>query len=604
MKGRLLGCVLAIALLTSCGSKTRENSAAGGDGKAVAGNETIRILSQSSYQSKASNVLRDQLTKAGFNVELNTQPDYSSYLVPLKAGDYDLAITGWTTVTGNPDYAVRSLFMTGGDYNNLPVSDAKVDQLIDKAAAETPEQYVETYRELENYLVSEKAYIVPLYSNLRILAYNKELIKNNVRHSKSRSLVWEEFEYNDSSLNEKRPLILTQNTANLTSLWPIKGNDGSINQLNTNMYVRLVNLTDEDDIIAEGSLSYSNVIAEGNKEYYFLLRDDVYFAAVDKNKNVVNTGERVGVDDVIFSLNNARDKNSAPDHRTFTLHGSMESIEAITDLNILKTGKKSGTNTSILSALQESAPTSIKALTADKTKANTKDGVYQVIRIITKRPFPQVLNFLAHQSAGITSVKQVTKVNKDLNVKTYDPKKDVIYGDQSTVTEGSTYNNTLWCSGPYILVKKNEYDIIFMKNPGYMVGSKHEPRIKQITYKVIADNASAVGAFRAGEVDFVPAVDDDKVEILEGDAKVLVSKRSSNSVIYAAFNLKDGSKFRNQKLRQAVLNAVEQEGFIAVYSGLKQKAYSTLSTLIDTGNELKVDLEKSRKLLLEYQNEK
>lgn len=407
MKGRLLGCVLAIALLTSCGSKTRENSAAGGDGKAVSGNktETIRILSQSSYQSKASNVLRDQLTKAGFNVELNTQPDYSSYLVPLKAGDYDLAITGWTTVTGNPDYAVRSLFMTGGDYNNLPVSDAKVDQLIDKAAAETPEQYVETYRELENYLVSEKAYIVPLYSNLRILAYNKELIKNNVRHSKSRSLVWEEFEYNDSSLNEKRPLILTQNTANLTSLWPIKGNDGSINQLNTNMYVRLVNLTDEDDIIAEGSLSYSNVIAEGNKEYYFLLRDDVYFAAVDKNKNVVNTGERVGVDDVIFSLNNARDKNSAPDHRTFTLHGSMESIEAITDLNILKTGKKSGTNTSILSALQESAPTSIKALTADKTKANTKDGVYQVIRIITKRPFPQVLNFLAHQSAGITSVK-------------------------------------------------------------------------------------------------------------------------------------------------------------------------------------------------------
>ena len=81
-----------------------------------------------------------------------------------------------------------------------------------------------------------------------------------------------------------------------------------------------------------------------------------------------------------------------------------------------------------------------------------------------------------------------------------------------------------------------------------------------------ADNASAVGAFISGEVDFVPAVDDDKVEILEGDAKVLVSKRSSNSVIYAGFNLKDGSKFKNQKLRQAVLNAVEQEGFIAVYS--------------------------------------
>ena len=36
MKRRLFGCVLAIALLAGCGSKTRENSAAGGDGKAVA----------------------------------------------------------------------------------------------------------------------------------------------------------------------------------------------------------------------------------------------------------------------------------------------------------------------------------------------------------------------------------------------------------------------------------------------------------------------------------------------------------------------------------------------------------------------------------------
>src|SRR5690606_1671394 len=105
----------------------------------------------------------------------------------------------------------------------------------------------------------------------------------------------------------------------LTSLDPIKGNDGSINQLNTNMYVRLINLTDDDQITSEGSLSHNHTIAEGNSEYYFLLRDDINFAKIE-DKKAVDTGERVGADDVVFSLLRAKDKNSVPDHRTYSLH--------------------------------------------------------------------------------------------------------------------------------------------------------------------------------------------------------------------------------------------------------------------------------------------
>ncbi len=564
--------------------------------------EPVKILSMSTWNAKATNILRDQLTKAGFEVELDTQPDYASFLVPLKAGDYDIAVTGWTTVTGNPDYAVRSLFKTGGDYNNQPVEDPKVDKLIDKAASETPEKYVETYTELENYLIGEKAYIAPLFSSMRLMAYNKELLKENVRHSKSRSLVWEGMEYKDESLNDTRPLVLSQHTSNLTSLWPIKANDGSINQLNTNMYIRLVNLTDEDEVVSDGSLSYNFAIAEGNSEYYFLLRDDVYFAAVDADESVYNTEVRVGADDVVFSLNNAKDKNSAPDHRTFTLHGHMKMIEPVVDIEALKSTMVSGLDISIFDALEDGAPAPIKELTDDKTMADNANGVYQVVKITTTEPFPQVLNFLAHQSAGITSVEQVSKINADMDVENYDPKTDIIYGDQSVVTEGDTYDNHLWLSGPYALVKKNEYEMIFVKNPGYMVGTEHEPKIKQITYRVIADNVAAVGAFRAGEIDLVPAVPEDQVPILEADDKYFVSKRTSNGVIYASFNLKPDNKFSNEKLRLAVLNAIDQDGFIAVYGGLKNKAYSTLSTLIDTGNELKIDLDKSKEYLKEYQS--
>ncbi len=53
----------------------------------------------------------------------------------------------------------------------------------------------------------------------------------------------------DESKNTSEHYYLTQVNGDLTSLDPIKGNDGSINQLNTNMYVRLVNLTDDDNVV-------------------------------------------------------------------------------------------------------------------------------------------------------------------------------------------------------------------------------------------------------------------------------------------------------------------------------------------------------------------
>ncbi len=53
------------------------------------------------------NIIRDQLVNNGFEVELNIQPDYGSFSTQRDAGNYDLALNSWTTVTGNPDYAVR-----------------------------------------------------------------------------------------------------------------------------------------------------------------------------------------------------------------------------------------------------------------------------------------------------------------------------------------------------------------------------------------------------------------------------------------------------------------------------------------------------------------
>lgn len=264
-----------VIVLAGCNVKTKEdaqqqNQQEPADSSTDASAVTIELLGMSSNESDV-NIIRDQLTKNGFNVKLNLQPDYGSFKAQQDAGNYDIALSSWTTVTGNPDYAVRSLFKTGGDYSIM--SDEEVDKLIDEAATQTPEEAVATYKKLEDRLVTEKAYIAPLYISLKSQAFNKDVLdENSVRLSKSRSLPWEAVDFKDQSKRATQPLILSQSISELTSLDPIKGNDGSINIINTNMNVRLINLTDDDKITSEGSLSYNHAIAEGNSEYYFILR--------------------------------------------------------------------------------------------------------------------------------------------------------------------------------------------------------------------------------------------------------------------------------------------------------------------------------------------
>ena len=151
-------------------------AACGNSGSADKGNEfppvEISVLGYSA-QEVTLNIIRDQLSKAGFKVNLNMQPDYSSMTTVEDTREWDIVIGGWTTVTGNPDYAARDVYASYGQYNSGGINDAKVDELIDKAAGETPAQYVATYTELENYLVTEKAYTLPLYASRGLRVINQ-----------------------------------------------------------------------------------------------------------------------------------------------------------------------------------------------------------------------------------------------------------------------------------------------------------------------------------------------------------------------------------------------------------------------------------------------
>lgn len=544
----------------------------------------ISLLSMSSNE-KAANIVRDQLTKNGFDVTVNLQPDYSSYKSLIDSHSYDVALSSWTTVTGNPDYAVRSLFKTGGDYNNNPVEDPKVDEYIEKAASETPDQFAQTYKEFEQYLVGEKAYIAPLYSAIKTQGVNKEVLKeNSVILSKSRSITWEKIDFVDESKRETEPMILSQAISELTSLDPIKGNDGSINIINTNMYVRLVNLTPDDKVVSDGSLSYEHAIKDNNQDFYFVLRDDINFSKVENSK-AVDSGVRVGGEDVVFALDRAKNKDSVPNHRTYSLHESMDKITIVTDLAELESSK-AASGKSVKEALEAKTPSAITSLTADKTAVNNASGVYQVVKVTTKKPFPQVLNYLAHQSAGIVSKDQVEAINT-YDIKTYDVQKDKAYGDQAAITEGPTYNNTLMCSGPYIATLKNDYQVTFEKNPGYMKDSEWAPKITHYTLKFIKDTDSALSALRSGEIYLLYSVPEAKFELVKNDPKLVLQEMPSNAVFYMNFNQK--GQMASENLRKAVTYSINQEELISVFLGRAYKTYSTLSPMVKTGNELVAD---------------
>lgn len=603
MKKSLLAILITlVVILAGCVNTKSDVADKGNDNKDVKTDDSavaIELLGMSTGEADM-NIVRDQLIKNGFDVKLNIQPDYGSFTAQKDAGNYDLALSSWTTVTGNPDYAVRSLFKSDGD--NSIMSDEEVDKLIEQASTETEEEFTKTYKQLEQRLVLDKAYIAPLYNSFKAQGVNKEIVNaDTVRLAKSRAIAWESIDFVDTSKRATQPLIMQQPIGALTSLDPIKGNDGSINTLNTNMYVRLVNLTDDDKVVSDGSLSLNHVIAEGNQSYYFLLRDDINFAAVTDEK-AVDTGERVGADDVVFSLNRAKDEKSVPDHRTYSLHESMEEIEVVTDLAELDVNQ-SGSEVTVKEALEEGLDAKISELVEDKNAADNAAGKYQVVKITTVNPFPQVLNYLAHQSAGIVSKKQVESINT-YDVESFDVNKDIPYGDQNTVTEGAKYNNTLYASGPYILSHKNDYEAIFLKNPAYMTGTENEAKISNVTVRFIQDPDSTLSALRNGEIHIFNGVPETKYDLVEGDSKLTLQKSDSNAVSYLLFNTKNRPVSDSEDLRKAILYSINQDEILNYYQGNKNKAVSTVSPLVDTGNEVVADSAKVKEFLEAYNSSK
>ncbi len=581
---RIMACILCLVMVLSlvgCDVKTRDDVEGGGSGGEKLDTIPLTLLGQAANQ-KDLNVIRDLLTQQGFDVTINMQPDRGAYMSQIDAGNYDITFTGWASISGNGDYATRGIFHSTGDSNlGGNIHDERLDALIDEACTLVYDESVPLYAEIEQILLDE-AYIAPLYVGRKVEAYNKDVVDGDtIGIYAARAEPFERYDFVDESKRDTDTLYLWQIENYYTTADPIKSNENSTYMTNFNMYTRLVNFNDQMEITTESALSRDYAVAEGNQAFYFILRDDIYFAKVE-NKQAVDSGERVGGEDVIFSLGRAKDKDSVPNHATYSLHENIDTIELVTDLTELENTQESSTGKTVLESLSDTLDVPVAELVGDKNSADNASGKYQVIKITAKTAFPQMLNFLGHHSGSILSKSQVEKINT-YDVATYDPAVDVAYGDPATVSEGPDYDNQIYASGPYILVYKNDYELVMQKNPNYMVGTEFEPKIKNITIKMIPDKDSALSSLRSGELHVLNSLDVEKDSVVEGDAKLALKTTPGIAEKHLIFNTSEKSVCSDVNVRKAIQNAMDQSAFIAVYENSVFPATSPINTIMDTG---------------------
>ena len=591
---KLFALVLCIALvltmLAGCGVKTK-----GTDTGTEHEKVPITLLSLSSLETE-TNVVRDQLTKAGFDVTLSIQPDYGSLFTQVDARNYDIYLCTMKVLSGNPDYGCRSMFYSTGIDNDSKVVDAEVDRLIDLGASQLPQDYEETYAQLERYVVEEKAYFAPICRTMSSYGFNKNIVDaSTITVGQSKYLYWSQIDYVDESLRDTRPLVVCNDRV-FGQFDPLTC-DGTHRVLaNTN--IKMLELDDNDNIVTNRALAYNYSIGEGNSTFYFVLRDNVgFYTAIDGE--LVDTGEKVGAEDVIFTYNRLRDPDAVPGHQVYDNYACISDVASVTDLSELENTVDAQTGKTVKEILEAGLPAPISELVSSKNATNNAAGKYEVVKVTTSTPFPQILNFLCDYCSGIVSKKQVESINTPELLANYDPTKDTRYGDAQYLMEGSGKENTLWCSGPYVIKSMNDYEAVCERNPAFMPGTEMAPAIKNITLKYIADKDASISALRSGEIDVTDNVPANQVQVVESDANLGLVSSLINGCIQMKFNLDEDHITNNEDIRKAILYSINQDEVVAVKNGLGGKCYTAM-TMLKNDNDLIPDPNKVKEHLDNY----
>ena len=222
-----------------------------------------------------------------------------------------------------------------------------------------------------------------------------------------------------------------------------------------------------------------------------------------------------------------------------------------------------------------------------------------------KREFPLALDALAKPSSNVPFIMPE-------RIATTDPFKNI------TDTTGSgpfKFVKEEWVPGNKVVYVKNTDYVPRKEAPSWAAGAK-VVKVDRVEWIYIPDSATAAAALNAGEADWWEQLPPDLIPILKRNKEVKVENIDPlGSMGMIRFNHLH-PPFNNEKMRQAILYAVNQEDYVLGIAGTKDNgkvcpSYFTCGTPLssDVGAEPlkgKRDLAKAKQLIKDsgYKGEK
>ena len=157
-------------------------------------------------------------------------------------------------------------------------------------------------------------------------------------------------------------------------------------------------------------------------------------------------------------------------------------------------------------------------------------------------------------------------------------------------------------TGPFVFKEWKRNDkIVLEKNKDYWVDGY--PKLEQVIFKSIPDNAARLNALKTGEIDMMDGVMPSDVPQIEENADLTTFTRPSMNIGYLGLNVTRGP-LQDKKVRQALNHAVDKEAIIeAFYQGQAEPAKNPIPPSIQGYNDdisaYEYDLDKARSLLEE-----
>lgn len=147
------------------------------------GFKTSIWINDNTSRKDIATILQDQFKTIGIDAAIETL-EWGAYIDRTAAGEHDMYILGWVTVTGDPDYGLYPVFHTsahGRAGNRSFYSNTTVDRLLDEARISTDqEKRMDNYREIQRIIQEEIPSITMVYNNQNVAT--QKYVENFVLH--------------------------------------------------------------------------------------------------------------------------------------------------------------------------------------------------------------------------------------------------------------------------------------------------------------------------------------------------------------------------------------------------------------------------------------